>query len=48
MEEYTTLRKFYAWAGFISLLTLAGLGIYELVRWVIWANAFVDASLLIK
>jgi hypothetical protein len=37
--EYTPIRKFYAWVGFITLIVLA----VEAVRWVVWANHFINA-----
>lgn len=38
---YTTLRKVYAWTGFLAILAVG----FETVRWVLWAQAYVDAAI---
>ena len=40
-KDYTPLRRFYAWVGSVTLILAA----VALVYAVIWANAYVDASL---
>ncbi len=37
MKQYTTLRQFYAWIGFGTLLFLA----YKLLVWHAWAIEFI-------
>lgn len=46
-SEYTSLRKFYAWFGFISLVTIAITGVFTIASYIIQANAFIDAGLKI-
>ena len=40
--EYTPLRRFYAWVGFLTLIALAIGAVAALV----WAHGFINAGLM--
>lgn len=42
-----TIQKIYSWFGFICFWSLLLLGTYEVITYIIQANAFIDASLAI-
>lgn len=40
--EYTRLKKFYAWVGFIALVVISLVLIAKLFEMVTWADAFIS------
>lgn len=42
---YKPLNRVYKWIGFVVFWGAVVFGIVQIIKYVIWANAFIDASL---
>ena len=44
-QDNKPLAPIYTWVGFVVFWGLLVFGAVEFIRWVIWANIFIDAGL---